>query len=187
MKSGAAATRVYYPLSTPLGTMAVEAEGGNPTAVLFPGSWSQRGTAASEPPPRVRAVLAELDAYFRGGEQDTRLAEDLVLSTIPPGFNRRVLLAVISIPRGRTVTYGDIAASAGHPGAARAAGNALRRNPFPVLVPCHRVIRSDGDTGGYAAGRVYKKLLLDLEKEGGGKCTAGGSRLRADPPREILV
>ncbi len=74
-----------------------------------------------------------------------------------------MLLAALSIPRGETRTYAQVAASIGRPRAYRAVGNALNANPFPVLVPCHRVVRSDGRIGGYAYGAAAKRRLLKLE------------------------
>lgn len=78
-------------------------------------------------------------------------------------FQRRVLIAEHSIPRGRVSAYGTIAARIGKPGAARAVGNALARNPFPLIVPCHRAIRSDGELGGFQGGTRMKRALLELE------------------------
>lgn len=85
-----------------------------------------------------------------------------------PEFSRSVLAAVSSIPRGETRSYACIAARAGRPGAARAVGGAVGRNPVPILVPCHRVVRSDGSLGGFRLGSGFKKWLLETEG-----CTAG--------------
>jgi methylated-DNA-[protein]-cysteine S-methyltransferase len=71
---------------------------------------------------------------------------------------------VAQIPEGKVTTYGDIARALGHPGASRAIGRILNRNPNPITTPCHRVIKSDGKVGGYAFGKIKKKELL--EKEG---------------------
>ncbi|MEW6335299.1 MAG: methylated-DNA--[protein]-cysteine S-methyltransferase [Thermodesulfobacteriota bacterium] len=78
-------------------------------------------------------------------------------------FERRVLLADFSIPRGRVMAYGDLAAKAGVPRGARAVGNVMAGNPFPLIIPCHRVIRSDGTLGGFGGGLVMKKALLAME------------------------
>jgi methylated-DNA-[protein]-cysteine S-methyltransferase len=78
-------------------------------------------------------------------------------------FQRRVLLAEHRIPRGRVSTYGRIALRLGVPGAARAVGRALARNPFPIIIPCHRAVRADGTLGGYQGGRAMKRALLELE------------------------
>jgi methylated-DNA-[protein]-cysteine S-methyltransferase len=79
-------------------------------------------------------------------------------------FQKRVLQAEHAIPRGRVSTYRLIAAHLGNPNSARAVGNALANNPFPLIVPCHRAIRSDGELGGYQGGLEMKRALL--EKEG---------------------
>jgi methylated-DNA-[protein]-cysteine S-methyltransferase len=86
----------------------------------------------------------------------------LALDTCPP-FQQRVLRAEHAIPRGWVSTYGRIAAHLGSPGAARAVGNALARNPFPILIPCHRAIRSGGGLGGFRGGLAMKRALLEME------------------------
>lgn len=79
-------------------------------------------------------------------------------------FQRRVLLATLAIPKGQTSTYKQIASKIGLPNAYRAVGTALKRNPLPIIIPCHRVIRSDGTLGNYSNGGTRKKLAL-LKKE----------------------
>jgi len=78
-------------------------------------------------------------------------------------FSLRVLELTKQIPKGRVSTYGDIARALGNPGASRAVGNALNKNPHPVTVPCHRVVRSDGAVGGYVGGVKNKIELLESE------------------------
>lgn len=80
-----------------------------------------------------------------------------------PAFQQSVLRVTAHIPRGRVSTYQLIAGAAGNPRASRAAGNALAGNPFPLIIPCHRVIRSDGQPGGYAGGPEMKTILLGIE------------------------
>ena len=85
------------------------------------------------------------------------------LSFVSP-FEQAVLAACRAIPRGEVRTYADLAAAVGRPGAARAVGNAMRRNPVPLLVPCHRVVRRDGTIGQYSmGGPEMKRRLLQLE------------------------
>ncbi|MCU0651108.1 MAG: MGMT family protein [Candidatus Omnitrophica bacterium] len=86
-----------------------------------------------------------------------------------PVFQRKVLKAMLSVPRGTTITYKEIAQKIGRPGAARAVGNALANNPFPIIIPCHRAIRSDGTLGGYQGGTKMKRALL--KAEGARVCT----------------
>lgn len=78
-------------------------------------------------------------------------------------FERKVLLETLRIPRGKTVTYEELARRAGHPGASRAVGNALNKNPLPIIIPCHRVVGKK-DIGGYALGIKMKKKLLEFEQ-----------------------
>ncbi len=78
-------------------------------------------------------------------------------------FQRRVLLAEHSIPRGSVSTYGRIARRIGRPGSARAVGRALSLNPFPIVIPCHRALRSDLSLGGYQGGLAMKRRLLEME------------------------
>lgn len=84
-------------------------------------------------------------------------------SLVPEGFTRRVLRAAARIPFGSVATYGEVAARAGAPRGGRAAGNALNRNPVPIVVPCHRVVPSSGGIGGYGGQEWRKARLLDLE------------------------
>jgi methylated-DNA-[protein]-cysteine S-methyltransferase len=102
----------------------------------------------------------ELDEYFAGGRQRFDLPVDRRLIR---GIARDVLTATARIPFGGTSTYGDIAQKIGHPSAARAVGNALGSNPIPVVIPCHRVVRSGGALGGYGGGVDRKEFLLGLE------------------------
>jgi methylated-DNA-[protein]-cysteine S-methyltransferase len=80
-----------------------------------------------------------------------------------PDFHAAVLRAQIRVPRGFVTTYGRLAAAAGRPGAARAAGHALATNPFPPVVPCHRTLRADGSLGGFGGGLALKRALLESE------------------------
>jgi methylated-DNA-[protein]-cysteine S-methyltransferase len=115
-------------------------------------------------PDRLDDVRRELDAYFAGELEAFTVSLDWSLST---GFRRAAQQAIARIPYGHTASYADIAAGAGQPGATRAAGSACRTNPIPVVVPCHRVLRSDGSIGGYAGdmpgGLDIKRHLLALE------------------------
>ena len=111
-------------------------------------------------PRRLDAPRRELEEYFTGRRQrfDVPLDWRLVGE-----FQRRVLSACAAIPFGRVATYQDMAASAGNPKASRAAGTALGRNPMPIVVPCHRVLRTGGGFGGYTGGIDKKRTLLELE------------------------
>lgn len=102
---------------------------------------------------------AQLDEYFAG----RRRSFDLALDPAGSPFELGVWRALLEIPYGETVSYGELAARIGHPGAPRAVGVANARNPVAVVVPCHRVIGADGSLTGYGGGLERKRLLLDLE------------------------
>ena len=111
-------------------------------------------------PAKLDRVRRELDEYFAGTRQDFDLELDLTLAR---PFARKILAATARIPFGATSTYGEIAAEAGSPGAARAAGGALGSNPIPIVVPCHRVLARNGTLHGYTGGLHRKQQLLELE------------------------
>lgn len=120
----------------------------------------ERGILASERPARVQAVRDQLEEYF--AHQRTAFTLPVDLAGLTP-FTREVLEATSDVPFGKVSTYQHIASSIGRPGATRAVGNALGRNPVPVIVPCHRVVRSDGSMGWYTGGAHIKERLLDIE------------------------
>lgn len=113
-----------------------------------------------EPGAALDAVRRELDRYFEGRSFAFETRVDL--SDVTP-FQRRVLLETAKVPAGRYTTYTQVAARAGRPRAARAAGNALHDNPVAIIVPCHRVLRGDGSLGGYGGGLPAKEWLLRHE------------------------
>jgi methylated-DNA-[protein]-cysteine S-methyltransferase len=145
--------------------IAYELDGGGFDAVLDEMA-ARLSPSIVEAPARLDGVRRELDEYFAGRRRDFELALDLRLAG--PGFARRVLQAAIEIPFGSTSTYRDVAGAAGSPNAHRAAGNALGRNPIPIVVPCHRVLASTGGLGGYTGGLDRKRLLLGIEGIPGG-------------------
>ena len=114
-----------------------------------------------EAPNRLDHVRRQLEEYFTGKRRDFDL--DLDWSLTRHGFAERVLQATARIPYGRMSTYRDVAHEAGNRAATRAAGNALGSNPIPVVVPCHRVVRTGGGLGGYGGGLPTKEFLLRLE------------------------
>ena len=113
-----------------------------------------------EAPARLDPVRRELDEYFEGRRQDFEVPIDW---SYLAGFTREVLRATARIGFGEVSSYAGVAADAGSPRAVRAAGNALGANPMPVVVPCHRVLRSGGKLGGYTGGLERKEFLLRLE------------------------
>jgi methylated-DNA-[protein]-cysteine S-methyltransferase len=115
-----------------------------------------------EAPARLDEERRELDDYFAGRRHDFSLPIDWQLSH---GFLLRARREIAAIPYGETRTYTDLARGAGNERAVRAAGSACSRNPIPLVVPCHRVLRSDGSLGGYAGGLEMKRRLLELERD----------------------
>lgn len=113
-----------------------------------------------EAPARLDEVRRQLDGYFSGRLHAFDLPLDWQLSK---GFRLRALRAIDRIPYGKTRSYTQIATSAGNERAVRAAGTACGSNPIPIVVPCHRVLRSGGGLGGYGGGLPMKKALLELE------------------------
>jgi methylated-DNA-[protein]-cysteine S-methyltransferase len=111
--------------------------------------------------PTVRLLAEQIQSSLEGKAVDFQL--DLIDLEVCSEFQRRVLLAEYKIPRGSVSTYGRIARSLGMPNAARAVGTALARNPFPIIIPCHRAIRSNGELGGFRGGLEMKRALLELE------------------------
>ncbi len=110
-------------------------------------------------------AISELDEKIRRFLAGEALEFELVLMEFErcSEFQHRVLLAEHKIPRGWVSTYGRVAKSIGVPGGARAVGNALARNPFPIVIPCHRAVRADGSLGGYRGGGEMKRALLEME------------------------
>ncbi len=113
-----------------------------------------------EAPAQLDEVRRQLDLYFEGKLTAFDLPLDWQLSK---GFRLRALRAIDRIPYGKTRSYTQIAASAGNERAVRAAGTACGSNPIPIVVPCHRVLRSGGAMGGYGGGLPMKEALLELE------------------------
>lgn len=111
-------------------------------------------------PARLEAVARELDEYFAGNRRDFDLPLDWRLAA---GFRGTVLHHLPEIRYGHTASYAAVAKLAGNPHAVRAVGTACATNPLPVVVPCHRVVRSDGGMGGYLGGVAAKRILLTLE------------------------
>ncbi|MGI8610302.1 MAG: methylated-DNA--[protein]-cysteine S-methyltransferase [Candidatus Dormibacteria bacterium] len=117
-------------------------------------------------PEATDGVRRQLDEYFNGRRQAFDVALDWSLIR---GFGRRVLEATVAIPFGQVSTYQLVATEAGNPRASRATGNALGANPIPIIIPCHRVLRTGGGFGGYTGGIYRKERLLEIEGRGPGR------------------
>ena len=142
-------------IDSPVGRLKLTARDGELVGVAF-------GAArpAGEPDAAIEMASRQLEEYF-GGRRD-EFDVPLDLAGISP-FTQSVLAATTAVPFGHLATYRDIAEQIGAPRATRAVGNALGRNPIPVIVPCHRIVRSDATIGGYTGGLGIKKRLLALE------------------------
>jgi methylated-DNA-[protein]-cysteine S-methyltransferase len=114
-----------------------------------------------EAPARLDPIRRELEEYFEGRRRRFETPIDWALTA---GFFRRVLQATARIGYGQVRTYAQVAERAGNVKAVRAAGNGLGSNPIPVVVPCHRVVRTGGGLGGYTGGLERKEFLLGLER-----------------------
>lgn len=142
-------------LQSPIGPLTLCGDAAALTALRF-------GDARTGEPssPLLERAARELEEYFGG----TRRVFTVPLSPAGTPFQRRVWDALGEIPYGRTATYREIAQRIGSPKACRAVGMANHRNPLPVLIPCHRVVGSNGRLVGYAGGLDIKRALLDLEQ-----------------------
>jgi methylated-DNA-[protein]-cysteine S-methyltransferase len=159
----------YAAADTPLGRLLVAATPRGLVRVAFPEQGEERmltdlaarvSPRVLELPARLDPVRRQLDEYFDGRRRGFALPLDW---TLVRGFGRDVLAVTAAIPFGEVRTYRQVATDAGRPRAVRAAGNALASNPIPVVVPCHRVLRTGGGLGGYAGRLERKRLLLELE------------------------
>jgi methylated-DNA-[protein]-cysteine S-methyltransferase len=159
----------YAIADSPLGPLLLATTGRGLVRVAFPeedadsvleGLARRISPRVVETPAPLDTARRELEQYFAGERQSFELPLDWTL--VSP-FGRRVLGATAEIPYGGVLSYAEVAAEAGSPRGSRAAGNALGSNPMPIVVPCHRVLRTGGALGGYGGGLDRKRWLLDLE------------------------
>jgi methylated-DNA-[protein]-cysteine S-methyltransferase len=141
--------------SSTVGALTLEGDDRSLTRLGFGEASVPQGDAAS-----LAAAAIQLEQYFAGERTDF----DLDVELGGTEFERRVWDEVRAIPYGQTASYAEIAARVGRPGAYRAVGRANARNPIAVVVPCHRVVGSDGSLTGYAGGIEMKRALLELER-----------------------
>lgn len=153
----------YIRFTTPVGMLFATALGGALTGVYYEGGRHAPGIPREWIEDPQSAPLGEcrqqLDEYFAG----RRRHFELLLAAKATAFQERVWQEIARIPYGETITYGELAARAGAPGSARAAGAATGRNPISIIVPCHRVVGTDGSLTGYAGGLPRKARLLEIE------------------------
>lgn len=159
----------YRTLDTPVGTLLVAATPAGLVRVAYEREdlGQVLATLAAKVSPRILAaprrldsVARQLEEYFSGRRHHFDLTVDLALAS---GFRRQVLTYLPTIDYGRTASYASVADAVNNPNAVRAVGSACATNPLPLVIPCHRVVRSDGGTGEYIGGADTKRQLLDLE------------------------
>jgi methylated-DNA-[protein]-cysteine S-methyltransferase len=170
-----APARTHVTIDSPVGPLTLVAAGGALAGLYLDAQRHRPGAAAfglpGDPADEPFAAAArQLAGYFDG--RLTRFELNLDPAGTP--FQRRVWLALRDIPYGQTVSYGELAASIGAPAASRAVGLANGKNPISIVVPCHRVVGSDGSLTGYGGGLDRKRFLLDLEQGAGRLITAAG-------------
>lgn len=151
-------------IASPVGPLTLTASDTALTALAFAGTPSAppEREAAFAAAPLLRRAAEQLEAYFAG------TLREFTLPLAPAGtpFQQAVWRALREIPCGETRSYGEIAARIGRPRAARAVGMANHRNPIAIVIPCHRVVGSDGTLTGYAGGLDIKRRLLEIEARG---------------------
>ncbi len=148
-----------YFYDTPIGRVGITANEEVVTGVFFGEPDEQCGYKIHETP-LIKETAAQLKEYFAG----TRKSFRVPLEMAGTAFQKAVWDALLKIPYGKTASYGDIAKAIGKPMASRAVGGACHMNPIPLLVPCHRVVGSDGSLTGFGGGLSVKEFLLNLEK-----------------------
>jgi len=146
-------------IDTPIGRLRLLADGEQLIAVEFEGMYSPVAIDETPPGPMLENAARQLGEYFAG----KRTHFDLPLAPAGTEFQREVWAALADIPFGELRSYRDIARDINRPKAVRAVGAANGRNPLPIVVPCHRVIGSDGSLTGFAGGLSAKQALLKLE------------------------
>jgi methylated-DNA-[protein]-cysteine S-methyltransferase len=158
---------IYAHHPSPVGTLLLVGERAPDGAALLTGCYlpgHRRGPAVdaawAEDPAAFTGISAAIDAELAGARPQPAIRVALRGGT---PFQRRVWEELRTIPRGTTVTYAELATRIGKPGAARAVGSAVARNPISIVVPCHRVVGADGSLTGYAGGVERKRALLALE------------------------
>ncbi|MDY6794283.1 MAG: MGMT family protein [Actinomycetota bacterium] len=153
----------YYALDTALGEIGVIVMDGVPVGISLTGDQRHMKAASGPPSGEVIDILEALRRYFAGHDIPDDLAGRLISRLDISPFSREVYYEVASILMGKTLSYGEVAERAGKPGAARAVGGIMRANPYPIVIPCHRVIKSDGQPGGYGGREDIKIWLLTFE------------------------
>lgn len=165
MKSG------LLSLQTAWGIIRVEISAAGVVCLRLPevrgeGRTFSLGESTFEGEGEVLTVAERADAFLRDTLSGRRCESPPWIWPPASDFTKKIWDQILMIPRGETATYGEIAARAGFPRAARAAGRAAGMNRLPLIIPCHRVVPASGGLGGFSSGRAWKRLLLGLEGAG---------------------
>ena len=146
------------PMDTPVGQLVLESDGDVLIGIWLPSGTKFAGGAGDDAPPVLKETMTQLEEYFAG----ERTEFDVPMELDGTAFQKEVWLELTRIPYGETVSYGELARRIGRPKGPRAVGQANGRNPIAIIVPCHRVLASEG-IGGYGGGLPVKRALLALE------------------------
>ncbi len=152
---------------SPLGDLAVAGDAAGVTRIWLPREGPPPATGVAAP--ALRQAAAQVAAYLAGRRRTLHVRYGAVRAT---PFQRAVWAQIATIPYGEVRTYGQVARALGRPGAARAVGQATGANPWPIAIPCHRVVGAGG-LGGFGGGAALKEFLLHLEATGRGPRGAG--------------
>jgi methylated-DNA-[protein]-cysteine S-methyltransferase len=154
----------FRSIKTPVGPLYLAGDGHKVAMICFrKRDLHHLGGKLEENPTAYRQAVRELNQYFEGKKYDFTFPYMLFAE----GFDRKVLDQLLRVKYGQTTTYKKLAGRAGSPRAYRAAGSACARNPLPIRIPCHRVLKSDGRIGGWSGLPGVKEKLLDLEQQPG--------------------
>jgi methylated-DNA-[protein]-cysteine S-methyltransferase len=149
-----------YLIKTKFGILSITTSKQGVVKLCLKSKSKQKRGSISHPDKNTLLTISLLQRYFNGEKVEFDIKMDI--SNLS-AFSRKVLRQTQKIPYGKTTTYGIIAKQIGQPKASRAVGRALGKNPIPVIIPCHRVIRKDNSLGGFAYGLSWKKRLLKIE------------------------
>jgi len=156
--SATATATATMPLDTPVGRLVLESDGEVLIGVWLPNERRPGRHDVGDVPPVLKETATQLEEYFAG----ERTEFDVTMELDGTPFQREVWAELSRIPYGKTISYGELARRVGRPNGPRAVGQANGRNPIPIVVPCHRVLASNG-IGGYGGGLKVKRALLALE------------------------
>lgn len=150
----------FHAIDSPIGTIGLVVSDAGVAKVLLAADGIDEERERIGELAEVPLAARQLEEYFAGRRREFTVPLDFRFAG---GFRAAVLAELAKVPFGTTTTYGALAREAGNPNAVRAVGGACSHNPLPILVPCHRVLRSDGALGGYRSGAEAKRRLLALE------------------------